>query len=65
MPPDAIGKRGTVRSVPTAAAGYVSDGRDCHITCGRRKARGIMNQIHAAIWKTTLRAKAVWYATSG
>ncbi len=42
-----------------AAAGYDSDGRGRHVVGGRRKVHGSANQIHATIWRTRLRAKAV------
>jgi hypothetical protein len=42
-----------------AAAGYDSDGCGRHAVGSRRKAHGSANQIHATIWKTRLKAKAV------
>src|SRR6267378_2842234 len=42
-----------------AAADYDSDGRGRCAAEGRRKAHGSANQIHATIWTTRLRAKAV------
>jgi hypothetical protein len=47
------------RAPAGAAAGYDSDGRGRHVVGGRRKAHGSANQIHATIWRTRLRAKAV------
>ena len=55
---DVIPRTG-VRPSAGAAAGYDSDGRGRHVVGGRRKAHGSANQIHAAIWRTRLRAKAV------
>ena len=50
----------TVARPPTgAAAGYDSDGRGRDVVEGRRKVHGSANQIHATIWRTKLRAKAV------
>ena len=40
-------------------AGYDSDGRARHVVGGRKKTHGSANQIHATIWRTRLRAKAV------
>ena len=42
-----------------AAVSYDSDGRGRYTAEGRRKALGSANQIHATIWRTRLRAKAV------
>jgi hypothetical protein len=47
------------RTPAGAAAGYDSDGRGRHVVGSRRKAHGSANQIHATIWRTRLRAKAV------
>ena len=47
------------RAPAGAAAGYDMDGRGRHVVGGRKKARGSANQIHATIWRTRLRAKAV------
>ncbi len=47
------------RAPVDAAAGYGSDRRGRHVVGGRKKAHGSANQIHAAIWRTRLRAKAV------
>jgi len=44
---------------PLAGRGYDSDGCGWHAAEGRRKAHGSANQIHATIWRTRLRAKAV------
>jgi hypothetical protein len=49
LPPRAIDKAPHRAVVSTAASGYVSEDRGCQMTWGRRKARGIMNQIQAAI----------------
>ena len=57
--PDAGDKSRFVRNAVATVAGYNSDSRCCHLACGRTRARGITNHIHAATWSATLSAKAV------